>query len=178
MEQKTIEGQVAQSVLQRTEEIIIGERTFQFHQPSIATLILASEAISQLPKLQLTEERLAEDSLRAARDCRILGDVVAILLLGAKNLTEKVREPQKTRKRILFGLFSAERTIEVERTIDRKGELARQLIEDLTPTELHTLTAKLLQRMQLADFFGLTTFLNEVNLTRPTKVGKTTASGL
>ena len=169
MEQITTEGLVAQAVLQRTEEIKIGERVFQFHQPSIATLILASEAISKLPELKLKEDRLAEDSLRAARDCRVLGDVVAILLLGAKNLTEKVREPQKIQRRLFFGLLSIEKTIEVERTIDNKRELAQELLEDLTPSELHSLTAKLLQRMQLADFFGLTTFLNEINLTRPTK---------
>lgn len=54
-------------------------------------------------------------------------------------------------------------------TVDRKAELAKTLLEELTPRDLHNLTAQLLQRMQLADFFGLTTFLIEINLTRPTR---------
>nr|UWG77753.1 MAG: hypothetical protein [Bacteriophage sp.] len=59
---------------------------------------------------------------------------------------------------------------EVEEVIDRKAELAQELLEELTPAELYDLTVTVLQRMNLTDFFGLTTFLIEINLMRQTKV--------
>lgn len=61
--------------------------------------------------------------------------------------------------------------VEVEEVRDRKAELAKELLENLTPSELYSLTATILQRMNLTDFFGLTTFLIEINLMRQTKVG-------
>lgn len=161
----TTEGKVAQEVLQQTEEITVGGKTYTFNPPSVATLILASEAISRLPQVKLNPEHLAEDSLFAARDCRPLGEVVAIFLLGARHLTETVKAPQRGGKRGIWGFFARGK----ERVIDRKAELAQKLLEELTPRELHNLTAQLLQRMQLADFFGLTTFLIDINLTRPTR---------
>lgn len=173
----TLEQKVSQTVLQQAEDIQIGSRTYKFYPPSTATLILASEAISLLPHLRLDEDRLVEDTLFAAKECRVLGDIVAILLLGAKNLTEKIAVPKTKEKRLLRGLIKITRTTEEEVVIDRKAELAKELLEDLSPRELNNLTAKLLQRMQLADFFGLTTFLTEINLLRQTKVEETTAFG-
>ena len=174
---ETIEQKAAQAILQQPEEITIGDKTFQFYPPSTATLILASEAISQLPRLKLNEEKLAEECLYAAKDCRKLGEIIAIFLLGAKHLKETIKTQQTQEKRLLYGFIRYERTIDVETVIDRKAELAQQLLEDLTPRELHTLAAQLLKRMQLADFFGLTTFLIEINLLRETKVEETTAFG-
>lgn len=174
---ETVEQKVAREVLQQPEDIKIGDKTYKFYPPSTATLILASEAISQLPQVKLDENKLAEDSLYAAKDCRKLGEIIAIFLLGAKHLTETVKTPQTKRKRLFWGLLPFRRTVEVEQVIDRKAELAQKLLEDLTPRELNTLASQLLMRMQLADFFGLTTFLIEINLLRQTKVEETTAFG-
>lgn len=174
---ETVEQKVAREVLQQPEDIKVGGKTYKVYPPSTATLILASEAISQLPQLKLDQEKLAEDSLYAAKECRMLGEIVAIFLLGAKHLTETVKAPQTKEKRLFWGLLRFKRTVLVEQVIDRKAELARQLLEELTPRELHNLTGQLLNRMQLADFFGLTTFLIEINLLRQTKVEETTAFG-
>lgn len=174
---ETTEQKVAQTVLQLPEDIQIGDKTYLFYPPSTATLILASEAISQLPKIKLDENNLVNESLYAAKDCRKLGEIIAILLLGAKHLTEKVTTQTKQEKRLFRGLIRYSKTINVETIVDRKSELAEQLLQDLTPRQLHNLTAQLLQRMQLADFFGLTTFLIEINLLRETKVEETTAFG-
>ena len=119
--------------------------------------------------MKLETEHLAEDSLYAARECRILGDIVAIMLLGARHITEVQKVVRTQEKRLFWGLLRYKRTREEEVTVDRKAELAKTLLEELTPRDLHNLTAQLLQRMQLADFFGLTTFLIEINLTRPTR---------
>lgn len=175
---KTTEQKVSDTILQKPIEVSVGDRKYTAAPASTATLILVSEAISLLPHAKLDPERLVEDSLSIAKDCRPLGEIAAILLLGAKNLKETVKVRQKVEKRRLFGLVKVTETIETERVIDRKAELATELLDDLSPRELNNLVVSLLQKMELGDFFGLTTFLTEINLLRPTKVeNETTASG-
>lgn len=168
--EKTIEQKVSETMLQQPEEITVGEKKYKAAPPSIATLILVSEAVSCLPKLKLDTEKVVEESLSVAKDCRVLGDIVAIFILGAKHLTETRKRWEIKEKRYLYGLFRRRYEIEVEETIDRKAELSKTLLEDLSPRELQNLTARLLQKMELGDFFGLTTFLIEINLLRQTKV--------
>lgn len=167
----TIEQKVAKEILQMPEEIKIGGRTYEAAPPSIATLILVSEAISQLPRLELDNDNVATGSLRTAKDCRKIGEILAVLLLGAKHIREGQEMPQGGLHRLFRWLSWRGRKDTVE-------ELSGRLLEELSPHELQSLLARLLARMELADFFALTTFLQEVNLTRPTKVvNGTTASG-
>ena len=166
---KTTEQKVSDTILQKPIEVSVGGKKYTASPASTATLILVSEAISLLPHAKLDPERLVEDSLSIAKECRPLGDIAAILLLGAKNLTGTVKTRQKTEKRRLWGLLKYTEEIEVEQVIDRKAELARELLDDLSPRELNNLVVMLLQKMELGDFFGLTTFLTEINLLRPTK---------
>jgi hypothetical protein len=170
---ETIESNVSKAILQQQEDIIIGDETYRISPPSVATLILASEAISQLPSVKITidGESIASESLCIAKDCRALGDIIAILILGAKRLTE-TREVVKKR---FFGLIREKEEI----TVDNKAILARKLLENMDARELHELMAKLLRSMKLSDFFGLTTSLIEINLLRKTRevVTTTTVSG-
>ena len=131
---------------------------------------MVSEAISQLPHIAIDTEKVVEETLSIAKDCRILGDIAAILILGAKSITEKKKVPQIKEKRYLCGLIRRPYTIEVEITIDKKAELAKELLEDVSPRELNLIVSQILSRMQIADFFGLTTFLTELNLLHPRKV--------
>lgn len=170
-EKKTLEQKVAETILQRPVEVKVGEKTYTTAPPSVATLILVSEAVSRLPHFTLDPENVVGESLSIAKDCQALGEIVAILLLGAKNLTRRVKTEQTVEKRFFFGLIRRKKTVEVEKIIDCKAELAQELLENLRPSELQGLTATLLQRMELGDFFGLTTFLSEINLLRQTKVG-------
>jgi hypothetical protein len=167
---KTIEQRVGEAVLQKPKEVVIGDRTFTVAPPSTATLLLVSEGISQLPQVSLSKDKIVEEVLFVAKDCRVLGDIVATLILGSKHLTEAVL----VEKRRFFGLFKRTTT----ETIDRKAELAEWLLAELAPTQLYKLFFDLIKDFQLGDFFGLTTFLIEINLLRPTKVvDETTASG-
>lgn len=178
MATKTIEEKVADTILQKEIEVTVGGKIYKAAPASTATLILASEAVSRLPKINLDPEKVVEESLAVARECRPLGEIAAILILGAKNLTETIKTRQTVEKRRLWGLVKRTEEIEVEQVIDRKAELAKQILEDLSPRSLNLLVAQLLQKMELGDFFGLTTFLTEINLMRPTKVeNETTASG-
>lgn len=158
-ENKTIEQKTAAAILEKPVEIVIGGKTYQAAPPSTATLILVSEAVSQLPKIALDAEKIVEETLSVAKDCRILGEIVAILILGAKNITEIKKTPQIKEKRYLWGLIRVKKTVEVEEVINRKEALAREVLEELSPRELNNTVTSLLSSMNIADFFGLTTFL-------------------
>lgn len=175
---QTTEQKVAQAVLQQSSTIQVGDRTFDVPAPTIATLILASAAISELPQSPLNGKQIVEESLYIAKDCAVLGDVAAILLLGAKNIQETIERPVKRRRKGLWGLLGFKRTEIVTETIDRKADLAKYLLENLSPRELREVMFTIIHQLQLGDFFGLTTFLIDLNLLRPTKVEtETTAFG-
>lgn len=168
----TAEQRVGRAILQQPRSVTIGERTYNVAPPTTATLILASEAISLLPQTKLDEGRIVEETLRIAKDCRGIGDVVAILILGAKGLTEEVSREKSS----LFGLRH-KKTTEVR---DHKAELSAYLLESLSPAELNLLLFDLVKDFQIGDFFGTTTFLLGINILRPTKRGvesETTVSG-
>ena len=172
----TIETKVSQTILQQTEEIVIGDKTYNIAPPSVATLILASEVVSHLPQDKLNEDLIVEESLSIAKECREIGDLAAILILGAKHINDKTERREKRRRSFLWGLIHIDRSITITETA--KEALSRELLENATPRDLHTAIAKIISKMQIGDFFGLTTFLTEINLMRPTKVEtEPTASG-
>lgn len=174
--EKTIEDKAAETILQQPEEIIIGGKTYTIAPPSVATLILVSGAVSRLPHIHLDENKVVEETLAVAKDCKELGDIAATLILGAKHINDIVESRHTERRRHLWGLFSTPHTIITIET--KKEQLSRELLENTTPRDLHNLIAQTLLKMQVGDFFGLTTFLTEINLMRPTKVEtEATASG-
>lgn len=171
-----IETRVAQTILQQPKEMTIGGKTYRIAPPSVATLILASEVVSHLPQVHLDEDKVVEETLSIAKDCRKLGDLLAILILGAEHINDKVEHRETQRKRHLWGLFHTTRTITITETA--KEALSRELLVNVTPRDLQNSVAKIITMMQVGDFFGLTTFLTEINLMRPTKVEtEQTASG-
>lgn len=173
---ETTETKTAKTILQEPEVVHIGSKTYTVAPPSIATLILVSEAVSRLPHEALDKDKVIEETLSVAKHCRELGDVAAILILGAKHIHDKTERQEKRKKRHLWGLFHTTKTVTVVESA--KDKLARELLEDATPRDLHNGIAQMLLQMQVGDFFGLTTFLTEINLIRPTKVETApTASG-
>jgi hypothetical protein len=123
--------------------------------------------------------KIIEESLKYAKDFGPYdGEIAAILILGARHLKETVKTQEKREKRRFFGIFKTYEEVEVETIVDRKAELVERLLNDIPPKELHALVALLLRKMQVADFFALTTFLVGINIIQPTKVGtEATASG-
>jgi len=166
--EKTIEQKVAEAILQKEVKVKVGDKKYTAAPPSTATLILVSEAVSRLPHIKLDPDNVVGECLSVAKQCRELGDVAAILLLGARHINDTVRTQQTEEKRYLWGLIRRRRTVIREES--QKDAVAREVLETLTPSELNTLIAQLLQGMELGDFFGLTTFLTEINLLRQTKV--------
>lgn len=175
---QTLEEKVADTILQQATKIKIGDKEYKAAPPSVATLILVSEAVSHLPQFKLDNDKIASESLAVAKDCRFLGDIAAILVLGARNITETVTTQHTVSKRRLWGLWTQKQTVSQTEEVDRKAILSKEILETYSPTQLHTLIASLLARMELGDFFALTTFLTDINLLRQTKVEtETTASG-
>lgn len=144
----------------------MGNTTYSVAPPSIATLILVSEAVAKLPHLKLNDTDVVRESLAVAKDCHALGEILAILILGAKAIN--TARPKKR-----FSRFFCR-----QKTTDPVAELAEELLETLTPSEMHSLVTQLLAGMDLGDFFAVTTFLTEINILRQTKVeSATTAFG-
>lgn len=171
-----IEQRVADTILQRATEIKIGARKYQVAPPSVATLILISEAVAKLPTGKLDENNIVGEVLAVAKDCEVLGEIAAILILGAKKVGEVERIAQTTQKTYFGGLITRTNTQYVE--VSRLALLKKEILETLSPAELHSLIARLLQGLDLSDFFAVTTFLTEINLLRRTKVEtKMTAFG-
>lgn len=170
---KTLEEKAADTILQRAATVKIGGKEYEAAPPSIATLILVSEAVSRLPQRKLDDKSVVSECLAVAKDCRPLGEIAAILILGARHINDKIYDPQTERKGLIRRFFCRK-----HKMMTKKESLANEIIDTYTPSELHGLIAMLLQRMDLADFFALTTFLTEVNLLRQTKVEtRTTAYG-
>ena len=173
---RTIEQKVADTILQKATEIKIGDKTYEAAPPSIATLILVSEAVSRLPHLKLNDKDIVRECLSVAKDCRMLGEIAAILILGARKANEMVVKVNMGKKRCLWGLFKLKRDKKIH--TDHKTELAKEILENLSPSQMHLLITQLLSGLDLGDFFALTTFLTETNLMRQTKVDtETTAFG-
>lgn len=165
---KTVEKKAADTILQTPVDIRIGDEVYKVNPPTIATMILASKAIADLPEINEKTDDVLSESLRVVKDCSALGDIFAIFILGAKNLTEEKVVVEKR----LFGLLKKERIVE----IDRKSELSKKLLESVTPKDLHKILISIFIKLEIADFFGITVSLTKINLMTP-KETVTTASG-
>ena len=164
MEQTTIESRVASAILERNVgNIEIEGITYDIAPPSIATLIVVSEFIASLPIVEKSE--IVNSVLHHARFFRPLGDIAAVLILGAKNLTEERVVMQE--KRYLFGLIK--RRSEKKIKVDKRAELAKAILENVRPTVLFNVVVQRLQDMEISSFFAITTSLSEANILKPTK---------
>ena len=130
-------------------------------------MILVSEEVSYLPNLDIREDNILEDTLRVARYYRGLADIAAILILGAQRL-----EAEETVTKRVMGLFPRTRKVKV----DMKSRIAEAML-NVEMQELSNAVGQMLSMLQTEHFFALATFLTNINLTKPTKVAKTTASG-
>lgn len=166
MEQQTIESKVADAILERKiGSVEIDGKTYDIAPPTLATLILVSEMVSTLPVVErVPNNQIVNSVLHYAKDYRKLGDICAVLILGAKNLTQEIEE---THTRRILGLFN--RRYKAKRVIDRKAELSRLITENMRPSVVFDVIVKRLQDMEVGSFFSITTSLSDANILKPTK---------
>jgi hypothetical protein len=165
---KTIEQKAANTILEKPQEVRIGKETFQVAPPTVATLIEVSELVSTMPEIRPGTEDVFSEALRIAKDSAVLGDILAILILGADKT--KGNEPSWLK---LFFL-----RIKGKKKITHK-KLADKILWTLTPHEINDLMCLLLGFLEIGDFFAVTSSLANVNILQPTVTREevTTVSG-
>lgn len=154
----TIEGKVAETILQEPFKLSIGGKEFEISHPSTATLIEVSKLVSTLPKVKLDKSKYIYESLYIAKDCRVIGSILATLILGVHKHTNTPTERKTRLKRLISFQWKS-----------RVTELGDFILEALTPKELDDLLVDILKRMEIDSFFSVITSLLEVNLLRPTR---------
>lgn len=171
--QNTIENLVSKAVQQEPLGTIkIGGRAYTIDRPRVRTVIKVSELISTLPGVNTQAKDIMTqiiEGLKAAKDSEVVGEIAAVLILGAKHLTEE----RVIEKKRLFGLIRTTTTT----VVDRKKELADELLLELGSDELQELITECLSYQKVHHFFGLIASLYEVNLLKPTGEAEMTASG-
>lgn len=149
----TVETRVSREILQEPSEVNIGGKTYEVAPPSIGTLMKVSGLISKMPMVDTNADDAISEALRIAKDCGIVADVFATIILGAK-------KPCR-------GVFA--RLISVKQSIEYK-KLRNAILYDKTPKELsEILTDILVNRMDVGFFLGISTSLSGINMTKPTK---------
>lgn len=155
MKKKTLEREVADTILQRKRRITIGGRVYSVAPPTAATLIQVSAEVSELPggmRIDGDGDYFSATIL-GAKDCAALGRILATMMIGARPT--------------LAGQLVARLRIRVR---------GRRLLARHSPRQLNAANTELIRGMQVADFFALTAFLSGMSITKATKAG-TTASG-
>jgi hypothetical protein len=158
------EQKTAGAILQKSKQVLVGGATYEVAPPSAATLILVSELAATLPKVENNNAGVVAETLRIAKDCKVLGEIVATLILGAK----KINYIGTFERDLPWSLLK--RTYKHQFSIKDFQWLVNHLLEDLTPKELSELAVDLLEGMETGFFLGLTTSLKGINLTKPTRV--------
>ena len=170
-QKQTIESKVAAPIATIELEGV----KYNIAPPSISTLILVSEIISTLPQVDdVPKDKIVFSALHHAKDFKQLGDIVAVLILGAKGLTETVT--RKVVKKRFFGLIKSEKEeiITIDRKaelskLDRKAELSKLVLDNIRPSVMLNIIVRRLNDLEIGDFFGITTSLAEANILSPTK---------
>lgn len=150
----TIEKLVCETILQEPLHITVNGENYAIAPPVASTLIEASKYISQLPDISLSGDNI-QTALAYAADCEFTADVVAILILGRKNL--------RSEKRRCYGLLKPQ-------IIDNQKQLSQILLDELTWREISELGKEILSKLEIGFFLGFTTSLLEVNMLKVTKM--------
>lgn len=166
---KTIETKAAESILQTaTETIEIGGKKWEIGKPTVGTIIMASELISQLPKPKsnVASKDIIPEVMRVAKDAKVIGKIVAVLILGAKRVLEHRKNGKHSWWKCLIDCIFRRKKIREE--IDALADL---VLQELDSNDIFTIISKCLGNLQLGSFFGITTSLSQSNVLKPTKDG-------
>lgn len=185
MDTDSIEKRVADTVLERTTEVLtIDGHDYPLAPPTLGTIIMVSELAATLPQIEDGNANLLGEVLRNARHCRTVGKITAVLLLGAKRVLETrqvaVDAPRPAKAGWLSRILRRKaREAAVEETVAEVDKLADAVINEVSPATLQAVLTRRLIDMQIADFFALTTSLTTANQLKPTREVETaaTASG-
>lgn len=171
---ESIEKKVTDAILQRSSlDIEVEGKVYPIAPATPATLILVSELVAGMPEINTDAENLLFETLRTAKDCKVIGTIVATLILGAKRIKENnvITVP----RRVQTSRFSWKqlRKVTLYKTVTKEMTeleyLSDIILENCTPAVISEIVSKRLMDMGISDFFGLTTSLSAANLIRKTR---------
>lgn len=177
----TEERQVAGTVLQEDDkQITVGGHTYTYGKPTVATMIMVSALVSELPVLNHSARGadIVREVLRTAKDLGKLGEIASVLILGAKRVKE--HRQISAGKAFPAPWWAFWRKNDKPIMLEEKDALAENLIDELSVDELQNLIIGRISDLHVGGFFGLTTSLTTANILKPTRSGveeRTTASG-
>lgn len=162
MTNDNIEAKVATTLLDMPDVVKIGNKEYKVAPPSIGTLILISREIARMPDVEISDETSMLQAFAVAKDCAAIGRILAILILGARRI--KHHKPGLLQR--IFHLDPLER-------------LTQEILVNLSVADINNLLARSMTHLGITDFFALSTFLKEINMTRATRkvAHEATASG-
>lgn len=150
-----IEQIIGEAILQDTIEIKLRGKVYNIGKPTTSTIIEVSKYVSRFPVIPILkdEKKELEFVLAYAKDCGMLGNLAAVLLLGKKNMI--------TTKKFLGITYKKINNVKI---------LAEVLLDDFSSEELSLITAEALGAQRVGFFLDTITTLNGANLLRKTKV--------
>ena len=150
--------------MQQPKTITIGGKEYILPKPTVATIIMASEIISQLPYIFFEDDSIVQHVFANAKSMKPIGRLLAVLLMGAQAVT-------KAECKSRFSLKFWKNKSDVDK-------LADELLGNITTREFAAVVAELISNLDIAFFFGTITSLTRVNVLSPTKTeSPTTQSG-
>lgn len=171
-----IQARVAEEILQTSETFSFGGVAYKVAPPTFGTLVAVSGMLRGLPEKEIEAEKGKEFGaiVSAAYRYGNVPRIVALLILGAKAAKEPFDEGGEVK---IFKRLSRRKNAKETGGKTKLDALAEKLSEEASARELKEAVAPLIERLELKDFFVLTTFLHRLNVTKPTKVGEATAPG-
>ena len=154
----TVEKQVSDTILQEPYNIDLGGKTYTIARPTSGTIIEVSKYISKLPIAPFIKgnDEVLTYILAYAKDCEMIGDIAATLILGRKNLIET----KEVVKKKWFGLIKNVEIVE----IDNRKRLSKELLDNCSNEELLKLISEALGMQHVAFFLSIITTLNEAKI--------------
>ena len=155
-----VEKLIADTVNGNPIKVKFRDKEMEIPRPTLGTLIEASKHIAELPEFEIKNDiQLAvQQTLSIAQNCGKIAEIMAILMLGKKNMYDEIR---------IFG-----RTIRIRDNVKR---LAAE-VENLTSQEIADILVAILSSMDCGFFLSTIISLNGINMLKKT-TKETTASG-
>ena len=152
--------------------VTVDGREYVIPRPTVGTIIMVSELVSTLPEpFEVNSKTFLADVMAIGKDTRVLGRIVAVLLLGAERV---LSEECKGSRRGAWWKFW-------RRGRNAVDELSDAVLRTMSPTEVSAVVGRVIETLQIGHFFGLTTSLKTQNILASTRGGvvtsPTTASG-
>lgn len=148
-----IERQVANAILQKDIEIVLGSRKIKVPRPTLGTMIEVSKMISEfgITDVKTDLQNALTETIRIAKDCDKLADILALLILGTKKAVSRIK---------IFGI-----SITIK---DRQKRLKKEILENLSPKPIAEAIAAIFGEMECGFFLSIITILKQGNILKPT----------